>query len=104
MNNTPLSQVLSEITTGTIARPAVEAEGLVKIYPGGVQALKGVSLNVRPGTVFALLGPNGAGKSTMVKILTTLSRPTTGRASMDTSGRQVQSSQLGRRGKPPNVQ
>ncbi len=68
--------------TATIASPAVEVERLVKTYPGGVQALKGVSFSVRSGTVFALLGPNGAGKSTIVKILTTLSRPTSGHASI----------------------
>jgi ABC-2 type transport system ATP-binding protein len=73
--------------TATISRPTVEAERLVKTYPGGVQALKGVSFSVRPGAVFALLGPNGAGKSTIVKILTTLSRPTAGRASI--AGRDV---------------
>ncbi len=69
------------------ARPAVEAEGLRKTYPRGVEALKGVTFSVEPGTVFALLGPNGAGKSTIVKILTTLSRPTAGRASI--AGRDV---------------
>jgi ABC-2 type transport system ATP-binding protein len=69
-------------TTATIARPAVEAVGLVKTYPGKVQALKGVSFNVSPGAVFALLGPNGAGKSTIVKILTTLSRPSAGHANI----------------------
>ncbi len=68
--------------TATSSRPTVVAERLVKTYPGGVQALKGVSFSVRPGAVFALLGPNGAGKSTIVKILTTLSRPTAGRASI----------------------
>ena len=66
--------------TATLARPAVAAEGLTKTYPRGVQALRGVSFSVAPGTVFGLLGPNGAGKSTTVKILTTLSRPTSGRA------------------------
>ncbi len=66
----------------TSSRPVVAAEGLAKTYRGGVQALKGVTFSVRPGTVFALLGPNGAGKSTIVKILTTLSRPTAGRASV----------------------
>ena len=73
--------------TSTISRPTVAAEGLKKTYPGGVQALKGVSFSVGPGAVFALLGPNGAGKSTIVKILTTLSRPTAGRASV--AGRDV---------------
>jgi ABC-2 type transport system ATP-binding protein len=68
-------------------RPAVDAEGLVKTYAGGVKALKGVSFSVAPGAIFALLGPNGAGKSTIVKILTTLSRPNGGRANI--SGRDV---------------
>src|SRR5260221_7941978 len=73
--------------TAISSRPAVEAERLAKTYPGGIQALKGVSFSVRPGTVFALLGPNGAGKSTIVKILTTLSRPSGGHASI--AGRDV---------------
>jgi ABC-2 type transport system ATP-binding protein len=79
--------VSSGASTLTAARPAVTAEGLKKTYPGGVQALQGVSFSVAPGAVFALLGPNGAGKSTIVKILTTLSRPTAGRASI--AGRDV---------------
>ena len=61
---------------------AIEAEGLVKSYPKGVRALDGLSFGVAPGTVFGLLGPNGAGKSTAVKILTTLSQPDEGRASV----------------------
>jgi ABC-2 type transport system ATP-binding protein len=59
---------------------AIEAEGLVKTYPGGIRALDGISFAVEPGTVFGLLGPNGAGKSTTVKVLTTLSRPDEGGA------------------------
>jgi ABC-2 type transport system ATP-binding protein len=58
----------------------IEADGLVKTYPGGVRALDRVSFAVEEGTVFALLGPNGAGKSTTVKILTTLSRADSGEA------------------------
>jgi ABC-2 type transport system ATP-binding protein len=59
---------------------AIDAEGLVKTYPGDVRALDGLSLAVPAGTIFGLLGPNGAGKSTTVRILTTLSRPDAGRA------------------------
>jgi ABC-2 type transport system ATP-binding protein len=61
---------------------AIEAKDLVKTYPGEVTALDGLSFSVEEGTVFGLLGPNGAGKSTTVKILTTLSRPDSGTASV----------------------
>ena len=61
---------------------AIETNDLVKTYPGDVRALDGVTLQVETGEVFALLGPNGAGKTTTVKILTTLSRPTSGSASV----------------------
>jgi ABC-2 type transport system ATP-binding protein len=60
---------------------AIEAAGLTKSY-GDVQALAGLSFSVERGTVFGLLGPNGAGKSTTVKMLTTLSRPDEGTASV----------------------
>jgi ABC-2 type transport system ATP-binding protein len=59
---------------------AIEAQGLVKTYPGEVHALDGLSLSVGEGTVFGLLGPNGAGKSTTVKILTTLAHADEGEA------------------------
>lgn len=59
---------------------AIDVADLRKTYPGGVQALDGVTFTVEPGTVFGLLGPNGAGKSTTVKILTTLSRADSGTA------------------------
>ncbi|MDB4537345.1 ABC transporter ATP-binding protein, partial [Akkermansiaceae bacterium] len=49
-----------------------------KTYKGGVEALKGVNLQVPRGCIYGLLGPNGAGKSTMVKILTTLIRSSGG--------------------------
>ena len=60
---------------------AIEAVDLVKKY-GEVTALDGLSFSVRPGTVFGLLGPNGAGKSTTIRILTTLSTPTSGSATV----------------------
>jgi ABC-2 type transport system ATP-binding protein len=63
---------------------SIEARGLVKTYPAPgktrVRALDGLTLSVRPGTIFALVGPNGAGKTTTVKILTTLATPDEGSA------------------------
>jgi ABC-2 type transport system ATP-binding protein len=61
------------------AAPVV-AENLGKTYANGVEALKGVSLSVGEGEIFGLLGPNGAGKTTAMGILTTVVRPTAGRA------------------------
>jgi ABC-type multidrug transport system ATPase subunit len=60
---------------------ALEVQDIVKTF-GSVRALDGLSFAVAPGTIFGLLGPNGAGKSTTLKILTTLSRPTSGTASV----------------------
>ena len=59
----------------------IQAEGLSLRY-GTVQALDGLDLAVRAGTVVGLLGPNGAGKTTTVRILTTLLRADAGRASV----------------------
>jgi ABC-2 type transport system ATP-binding protein len=61
---------------------AITADGLTKRYPGDVTALDGLSFEVAAGTIFGLLGPNGAGKSTAVKVLTTLSRPDAGSATV----------------------
>ena len=58
---------------------AFEAEGLRKRF-GTTQALDGVDLAAREGTVLGVLGPNGAGKTTAVRILATLLRPDAGRA------------------------
>jgi ABC-2 type transport system ATP-binding protein len=52
--------------------PALRVRDLRKTYETGVQALKGVSLDVVPGDFFALLGPNGAGKSTLIGIISSL--------------------------------
>jgi ABC-2 type transport system ATP-binding protein len=64
---------------------AIVAEGLVKVYrsrKSEVRALDGVDLTVPEGAVLGLLGPNGAGKTTAVRILTTLLRPDSGRATV----------------------
>jgi ABC-2 type transport system ATP-binding protein len=60
-----------------MAGAAIEISQLVKRY-GETAAVDGLSLTVEPGEVFGLLGPNGAGKTTTLKILTTLTRPTSG--------------------------
>jgi ABC-2 type transport system ATP-binding protein len=56
---------------------AVETQEVTK-YFGEVHALEGVSLSFEPGIVYGLLGPNGAGKTTLIRILATLSKPTSG--------------------------
>ena len=59
---------------------ALSVRGLTKTYDNGVQALKGVDLDVDQGDFFALLGPNGAGKTTLIGILTSLVLKTAGTA------------------------
>ena len=58
---------------------AIEVENLVKKY-GDFEAVKGISFKVKKGEIFAFLGPNGAGKTTTVHVLTTLLKPTAGKA------------------------
>jgi ABC-2 type transport system ATP-binding protein len=60
--------------------PAIEAEGLERTFEGGIRAVAGVDLEVADREIYAFLGPNGAGKTTTVRMLTTLLRPTGGRA------------------------
>jgi ABC-2 type transport system ATP-binding protein len=60
--------------------PAVEVRGLVREFKGGIRAVDELDLEVREGEIYGFLGPNGAGKTTVVRILTTLLRPTSGRA------------------------
>ena len=62
--------------------PALSVRDLRKTYAGGVQALKGVSLEVAPGDFYALLGPNGAGKSTLIGIISSLVNKTSGDVSV----------------------
>src|SRR5918992_1286469 len=64
-----------------IQKPAIRAEGVRQTF-GDIVALDGLDLDVEAGTVFGLLGPNGAGKTTLVRVLATLQRPTSGRASV----------------------
>ena len=72
---------LVQHTNGSDARGGVHAEGLGKQF-GDLWAVRDLDLDVAPGTILGLLGHNGAGKTTAIRMLTTLSRPTTGRASV----------------------
>ncbi len=59
---------------------AIEAQGLAKRYSGGVWGITDVTFSSRRSAITVLLGPNGAGKTTTVKILSTLLKPTKGKA------------------------
>ena len=57
---------------------ALQVQNLTKTYANGVEALKGISLEVEEGDFFALLGPNGAGKSTLIGVISSLVNATSG--------------------------
>ncbi len=57
---------------------ALQVDNLTKTYANGVEALRGISLNVEEGDFFALLGPNGAGKSTLIGIVSSLVNASSG--------------------------
>lgn len=60
----------------------IQTDRLTKVYSSGCKAINELSFEVKEGEIFGFLGPNGAGKSSTIKILTTLSRPTSGSASV----------------------
>lgn len=61
------------------AGPLLVVEQLARRYPGGVDALAGVSFTARAGEVVAITGPSGCGKSTLLSLVGLLDRPTAGR-------------------------
>ena len=61
-----------------MAERALHIEDLEKRYPNGVEALRGVSIEIEAGEFYGLLGPNGAGKSTLIHCTTGLAQPTGG--------------------------
>jgi ABC-2 type transport system ATP-binding protein len=61
---------------------ALSVRGLTKTYKNGVQALKGLDLDVAQGDFFAMLGPNGAGKTTLIGIVTSLVTKSAGQVSV----------------------
>jgi ABC-2 type transport system ATP-binding protein len=85
-----LAERVAPLPGGEATDEVIRTAGLTKTYPGragagrpgtgGLTAVDGLDLSVRPGEIFGLLGPNGAGKTTTVGMLTTRVRPTSGRA------------------------
>jgi len=61
----------------------ISVQGLSKTYASGLQALKGIDLEIKRGEILALLGPNGAGKTTLISIVCGIVRPTAGRVLVD---------------------
>ena len=66
-----------------MSEPIIRIEGLKKSYAGGVEALKGVDLDIEKGEILALLGPNGAGKTTLISIVCGIVTPSSGRILVD---------------------
>jgi putative ABC transport system ATP-binding protein len=60
------------------AENVLDVRGVVKRYPGGVEALRGVDMTVEGGELVAVVGPSGSGKSTLLHVMGTLERPTEG--------------------------
>lgn len=63
--------------------PIIKIRELRKVYDGGVEALKGVDLDIEKGEIFALLGPNGAGKTTLIGIVCGTLAKTSGDITID---------------------
>ncbi len=77
--NSPDGSESTDDSDRTTADPAISARGLTKRF-GDVVAVEDLSLSIAPSTVYGFLGPNGSGKTTTMRMLTSLTRPTAGRA------------------------
>src|ERR1700693_2166669 len=82
----PITIPIESKETGVAGKPVIRLENVFKTYDLGeiqVQALRGISLEVRQGEFVAVMGPSGSGKSTIMNILGCLDRPTKGRYFLD---------------------
>ena len=68
---------------GNGAAPVLELREVRKTYPGGVEALRGVSLVIERGEMAAIVGPSGSGKSTLLHLMGTLDRPSGGSVAIE---------------------
>ena len=82
-----MSELLSPLRPAPDTAPVLELHDVRKTYPGGVEALRGVSLRIERGELIAIVGPSGSGKSTLLHLMGTLDRPTSGRIAVE--GRDV---------------
>ena len=56
----------------------IEIQGLAKLYPGGIDALKPIDLTVSQAELLVVLGPSGSGKTTLLRLIAGLERPCSG--------------------------
>jgi putative ABC transport system ATP-binding protein len=63
--------------------PVLQLDDVHKTYPGGVEALRGVSLRLERGELAAIVGPSGSGKSTLLHLMGTLDRPSAGTVAIE---------------------
>ncbi len=76
----------------------IEIKNLTHLYPGGVEALKGINLKIRRGDFLALVGRNGSGKTTLAKHINRLLEPTSGRINlMGDDVMKLKRSEIGKR-------
>src|SRR3954463_3515686 len=70
-------------------QPAVTISGVSRTFPGGVQALSPMDLEIPRGQFIAIIGPSGCGKSTLLRLVAGLDHPTTGHIQVDNSDQQT---------------
>ena len=66
----------------------ININNVKKTYADGLEALKGVNLEIKRGEILALLGPNGAGKTTLINAICGIVIPTSGHITVDGGGRR----------------
>jgi putative ABC transport system ATP-binding protein len=86
-NRKPLDPATHPAGAASSDYSALRLDQVVKEYPGGVRALRGVSFAIRTGEQVAIVGPSGSGKTTMLTVLGTLERATSGY--VEVAGREV---------------